>query len=138
MVRRVGLGGAIIAGLASVVVWTIDPPARASTEPARTSAEPPGAMSGASLFHAKGCASCHAGPDSSPQFAQFPSLRDASSWAADRIPEVDARGYLAQSISDPSAFISPNYVAGGPTDGMPELVLSDTEIESLVDYLLRG
>ncbi len=134
---RVGIIGALIAGIATIGVWLIDPTSTAAAP--RDSTGPPGtsALSGAALFHAKGCATCHAGPDSAPFIDQFPSLRDASTWAGTRIPDVDASGYLAQSISDPTDFIAPNYV-GGNTSEMPQLSLSDAEIVSLVDYLLRG
>ena len=66
-----------------------------------------------------------------------PSLADAPSWAGERIDGVSAEEYLEQSMRSPSAFISPVYrPIGGPSDGMPLLQLSDTEIAALVDYLL--
>jgi mono/diheme cytochrome c family protein len=95
------------------------------------------ALDGASLFSAKGCASCHHGPDGRSMIGAGPSLADASSWAGQRIDGVSAEDYLEQSMRSPSAFISPEYrLIGGPNDGMPLLQLSDREIEALVDYLL--
>ena len=45
---------------------------------------PPSSGDGAQLFRAKGCATCHDGPDSTAQFVDFPSLANAPSWAGDR------------------------------------------------------
>jgi mono/diheme cytochrome c family protein len=95
------------------------------------------ALDGASLFTAKGCASCHDGPDGTSMVGVGPSLADAPSWAGQRIDGVSAEDYLEQSMRSPSAFISPEYrPIGGPNDGMPLLQLSDREIAALVDYLL--
>ena len=95
------------------------------------------ALDGASLFRAKGCATCHDGPTGRSLTGVGPSLADAPSWAGDRIDGVSAQDYLEQSMRSPSAFISPEYrSSGGPSVGMPLLQLSDDEIDRLVDYLL--
>ncbi len=95
--------------------------------------------SGADLFLAKGCASCHVGPDTTPLFSGFPSLGDASSWAGDRRPGVSAENYLAESMAAPDVFVSPAFNGGvGPTSGMPQLRLTSDEIDDLVAYLLDG
>ena len=104
-------------------------------EPATASA------SGAQLFVAKGCSSCHRGPAGSPssEFGTFgPSLAAAHTWAGERREGMSAEDYLADSMREPSAFISPawNGGGGGPTTGMPQLELSSEEIASLVEYLL--
>jgi mono/diheme cytochrome c family protein len=91
---------------------------------------------GAQLFRAKGCASCHDGPDSTAQFVDFPSLADAPSWAGDRRTGMSAAEYVTQSIREPGAFISPAWVGGGPTTAMPQLGLTQAEIAAVVDYLL--
>ena len=91
---------------------------------------------GAQLFRAKGCATCHDGPDSTAQFVEFPSLANAPSWAGDRRSGMSAAEYVAQSIRDPGAFISPAWVGGGPTTAMPQLGLNEAEIAAVVDYLL--
>jgi mono/diheme cytochrome c family protein len=95
-----------------------------------------GAGDGAQLFRAKGCATCHDGPDGRAGFDEFPSLADAPSWAGDRRPGLSAEQYIAQSIRDPGAFISPAWVGGGPVTGMPQLGLTEAEIAAIVDYLL--
>ena len=95
------------------------------------------ALDGASLFTAKGCATCHDGPGDASTIGIGPSLVGASSWAGKRIDGVSAEDYLEQSMRSPSAFISPAYRPdGGPNTGMPLLQLSDREIAALVDYLL--
>ncbi len=95
---------------------------------------------GAQLFLAKGCSSCHAGPDTTASIgAGFPSLADAPTWAADRRANLSAKDYLTESIAAPSVFIARGFQPGqsGPTTGMPQLRLTSDEIEALVDYLLR-
>jgi mono/diheme cytochrome c family protein len=94
------------------------------------------AANGATLFQAKSCAGCHAGPGSEPQYTNFPSLADAAAWAGTRREGMDARAYLAESIRTPGEFVSPAFLGGGPP--MPVLGLSDAEIDALVDYLLQG
>jgi mono/diheme cytochrome c family protein len=95
------------------------------------------ALDGASLFQAKGCATCHLGPDTSPIVDVGPPLVAVSSWAGDRVDGLAAEEYVEQSIRSPSAFISPEYrPTGGPNEGMPVLQLSEGEIDALVAYLL--
>jgi cytochrome c551/c552 len=94
---------------------------------------------GAQLFRAKGCSSCHAGPDSAASTGTgFPSLAEASAWAGDRRANSSAEDYLAESIAAPDVFISPDFRPGqsGPTTAMPQLRLSSGEIDALVEYLL--
>ena len=135
--RTVALAvGAGVAVVASVGVWTTDrdggQPSAASVT---TTAGP--ALEGASLFRAKGCASCHTGPDSASFHSAFPNLANVSSWAGERVPGMTAGDYITQSIRDPLAVISPQFRGdGGPTTGMPALALSDAEVAALVDYLL--
>lgn len=94
---------------------------------------------GAQLFRAKGCAGCHTGPEISALVSGFPPLTDASRWAGERRPRLTPEGYLAESMIDPGAFISPAFTGGnGPATAMPRLELSTTEVELLVAYLLRG
>jgi mono/diheme cytochrome c family protein len=95
---------------------------------------------GAQLFLAKGCSSCHAGPDTTASIgAGFPSLADAPTWAGDRRANLSAKDYLTESIAAPGVFIAPGFQPGesGPTTGMPQLRLTSNEIEALVDYLLQ-
>lgn len=126
--RIAALGSAVltIVGLAAWWGGALDP------SPQRTIAADP-----VSLFEAKGCSGCHAGPATAGLSRPAPALTDAAAWAGDRRPGLTAADYLAESIRQPSAFISPEYTTvGGPLVGMPDLGLDDAEIDQLVDYLL--
>jgi mono/diheme cytochrome c family protein len=127
--------GAMLAGVGAALSWQTT---------ATTGASGAGALgavtmsTGAELFHAKGCATCHTGPDTTATMGAFPSLATASSWAGERRAGMSAEAYIAESIRSPGAFRSPGFVGGGPTDGMPDLGLTDEEIAALVEYLLQG
>ncbi len=95
----------------------------------------PPAMSGAALFHAKGCAMCHTGPDSTSPFGVGPSLAEAPSWADARIEDVAADDYIRQSIVAPQAFRSPFAAPGAE---MPTLALGPDELDAVVTYLLAA
>jgi len=115
----------------------VAPLAAVAGVPPEDSAQTTTAASGATLFQAKGCVGCHAGPDSSPQFSDYPSLTNAAAWAGTRREGMDARAYIAESIRTPGVFVSPAYRGDGPSP-MPALGLSDAEIDALIDYLLQG
>lgn len=94
-------------------------------------------VDGAELFHAKGCAGCHDGPDSAASIGGIPSLRGANGWAGERRAEMTARAYLAESINEPGVFISPAFTGGnGPAIAMPNLTVTSDEVDALIDYLL--
>lgn len=95
---------------------------------------------GRQLFVVKGCATCHAGPDTAGASGPgFPSLRDASEWAGTRRPGMTAEDYLTESIAAPGAFVAPGFLPGpaGPTTAMPQIRLTSDEIDALVAYLLQ-
>jgi mono/diheme cytochrome c family protein len=122
--------GAVLAVVGSLIGWRDD-----GSEPVRAAP----AVDGQTLFHAKGCATCHTGPTSTATMGEFPSLAAASSWAGSRRAGLSAEEYLDESIREPWAFVSPEFHAsGGPTTAMPELGLSEAEREAVVDYLLGG
>jgi mono/diheme cytochrome c family protein len=128
-VRRAALAGAAaaVAVTAAAFGWS-----------SRPQASEPAALDGASLFLAKGCASCHRGPETQPFMSgEFPDLSHVSAWAGSRRPGLDAAAYVRQSIREPWVFVSAEFdPSGGPTTGMPSLAVSDTEVEALVAYLL--
>jgi mono/diheme cytochrome c family protein len=132
-VSKLGLG----ASLASLVALAASFPAwqAAAYQAAST---PEGALDGAALFAAKGCAGCHTGPDTAAGFGAFPALTGAASWAGERRPPSSAAAYLAESIREPSAFRSPALGSAGPDAAMPALGLTGAEIDALVAYLLQG
>ena len=125
---------AIVAVVATFVGWQTEP-----TSSGATSAGVSAPLTGAQLFHAKGCAACHRGPESSSGIDGFPPLDDAAAWAGDRRPGMSASDYLAESMRTPAAFLSPAWNSGGsPTTAMPDLGLTEAEIDALVDHLLQG
>jgi mono/diheme cytochrome c family protein len=122
--------GAVALGAVTVATWDrgVDEPAVAQSM----------ALDGEQLMQAKGCAACHAYPDSiEGRMVDFPSLADAAEWAGERKPGLTAEEYLTDSIRTPNAFISPAWTGGGITSAMPELNLSDAEIDAIVAYLLE-
>ena len=126
--------GAVVMLAASSVGWqhVAEPAERAER------VDDTAGLDGAALFRAKGCASCHDGPDSTGSYG-FPSLADARSWAGTRTEGLSADGYLAESIREPWVFSSPAFRStGGPVDAMPVLGLNDEEINAIVRYLLAA
>ena len=123
----IALAAAVVCLAGSWIAWQRHP----ATGEATT-------FDGAAVFRAKGCASCHAGPQSQPRFGgAFPDLSNAPEWAASRRPAMSASEYLAESITQPNAFISPAHTGPvGPTDQMPALGLDQREVDALVQYLL--
>ncbi len=94
-------------------------------------------LDGASLFRAKGCVTCHRGPDTRSSFEGYPPLDNAAAWAGNRRPGMSAADYLAESMVAPDAFSSPAFSGGsGPSGSMPRLRLTSEEIEALVAFLL--
>jgi hypothetical protein len=63
-----------------------------------------------------------------------PPLIDAAGWAGSREAGVDAASYLAQSIREPAAFLSP---ARDGEAAMPALTVTADEVDRLVNYLLE-
>ncbi len=83
----------------------------------------------------KGCASCHDGPQTTAGVPVAPSLADVAEWAGQRKPGVSAGDYVKESIVNPPAFISPEFLPNGPV-AMPFLALTEAEVNTLVTYLL--
>jgi hypothetical protein len=102
---------------------------------ASTTAPTTDAIDGAGLFVAKGCASCHDGPETTSMLDVGPSLAAASTWASARRAGMDAEAYLTESITSPSAFTSPASTLGA---AMPEIAVTSDEVDLLVEHLLRS
>ena len=95
-------------------------------------------LSGAELFRVKGCATCHAGPDTETAgMDSLPDLSEAWEWAGGRRDGLDAEAYLRQSIEQPAAYLAPGFQPQGPLTGMPFLSVSEAEVDALVAYLLE-
>jgi mono/diheme cytochrome c family protein len=122
--------GAVVLAVITVATWNRGEQEATAVAPTAPVAD------GSQLFRAKGCATCHDGPGVRAQYIDFPSLADAPSWASDRRDGLSAEQYIAESIREPGAFISPAWTGGGATTAMPQLGLSDSEIDAIVGYLL--
>ena len=88
---------------------------------------------GSLLFATKGCIGCHthaAFPNGRMQVG--PDLTALALRAATRVAGMDARAYVRQSLREPGAYSAPSI----STAVMPDLKLSDEEVESLSAFLL--
>jgi mono/diheme cytochrome c family protein len=119
---------------ASSATTVMDTAAQPATDKPAT--DKPGAVvtreRGALLFATKGCVGCHmhaALPNAHMQVG--PSLSGLPDRAATRVAGLDARAYVRQSLREPQAFTVSGYGAQ-----MPDLHLTDEEIESLTAFLL--
>jgi cytochrome c551/c552 len=87
---------------------------------------------GALLFATKGCTGCHTHASIPSAHMQVgPDLTHVADRAPTRVAGLDARAYVRQSIRDPGAYHVPGYTAV-----MPDLGLSDTDIDALIAFLL--
>lgn len=79
-----------------------------------------------------GCSTCHSLEPG--DVIVGPSLAGVGARAGDRVEGLTAEEYIEQSIRDPDAFVVEGYDEGT----MPswDEILSDTQIEALVAYLL--
>ena len=94
----------------------------------------PTAERGALLFAVKGCIGCHmhaAFPGARMQVG--PDLTGLASRAGSSVAGLDATGYVRQSLREPGAYrASSGYAV------MPDLGLSDEQVESLTAFLLSS
>lgn len=104
-----------------------------STATALEPASPLTAERGALLFATKGCIGCHmhaAFPNARIQIG--PNLTGLPLHAGMRVAGLDARGYVQQSLREPGAYRAvSNY-----TGVMPDLKLTDADVEALTAFLL--
>ncbi len=119
----------VVFGLATVLTWSGGGAAQ-SVAPAAA-----GTSDGAALFRAKGCATCHRGPDSQPPFDVGPDLRALTDVAATRELGVSAPDYVRRSIAAPDEFTVPGFARDG-MGSMPTLAVTAEEADALVAYLL--
>ncbi len=93
----------------------------------------PTSSRGEQIFRTKGCVGCHTHAAVSGAHMQVgPDLTALAERAGARVSGLDAAAYVRQSIRVPSAFIVPGYAAVS----MPDLRLTDDEIDALVAFLL--
>ena len=97
-----------------------------------------GPPSGEELFNESvlagkpGCSTCHS--LAAGQRLVGPSLAGIATTAASRVPDLSAREYLLQSLTDPNAHLVEGYDPGVMTEW--DTVIGQDEIDALVDYLL--
>lgn len=103
-----------------------------TVEDAPAGRAPPPAQDGAAVFRAKGCASCHTGPDSRGDLGVAPALDDLAVSADDRIARRSLEDDVRQSVLDPQA----DLVRGATSTQMPVLPVTPEELDALVAYLL--
>lgn len=93
---------------------------------------------GQAVYAAQGCAGCHGEPGGQGLVA--PNLGGLASRAGDTVDGQSAEEYIRTSIINPNAYIVPECPTGACAPGiMPqnyEQVLSEQELEGLVQYLL--
>jgi cytochrome c551/c552 len=90
---------------------------------------------GRTLFYAKGCVGCHKKQGEAGEVSVGPDLTGLAVRAGHRKPGMSAEDYVYESIKTPSAFVVPDF-AGLTPFGMPDLGLSDAEIDALTVFLL--
>ena len=104
-------------------------PASCSDQPYASTAS---SVRGRLLFATKGCTGCHTHASLPSARVQVgPDLTHLADRAATRVAGLDARAYVRQSIRDPGAYHVPGYTAV-----MPDLGLSDADIDALIAFLL--
>ena len=90
-------------------------------------------IGGEGIFIGKGCAGCHSIDGLEGAVGQVgPSLTHIGTVASTRMPGMNARGYIEESIMNPSDF-----VVDGFAPVMPNLMgsFNEGEFKELVDYL---
>lgn len=89
---------------------------------------------GALLFATKGCTGCHmhaSFPNARMQVG--PDLTAVADRAATRVTGLDARAYIRMSLREPGGYRVAGYSAL-----MPDLRLTDEQIDSLTAFLLSS
>lgn len=89
---------------------------------------------GEEIFRGKGtCATCHTIGQSGA--LRFPDLAGIATRAAERVPQLDALEYLAQSLYQPETYIVAGFPGGMPAIDQPPIGLTDAEIRAVLAYL---
>jgi cytochrome c551/c552 len=89
---------------------------------------------GALLFATKGCVGCHMHASFPTAHMQVgPDLTAVADRAGTRVAGLDARAYIRQSLREPGAYRVAGYSAL-----MPDLALTDEQIDSLTSFLLSS
>ena len=93
------------------------------------------AEQGALVFNGKGqCSACHTVDTSAPA-GRCPDLTDIGVNAASRIPGMDAKTYLIESLYFPANHLVPGYGKIMPEVWKAPIALSHVEIQAVIAYL---
>ena len=93
------------------------------------------AEQGALIFSGKGqCSACHTVDTSAPK-GRCPDLTDIGINAASRVPGMDARTYLIESLYFPANHLVPGYGKIMPEVWKAPIALSKLEIQAIIAYL---
>ncbi len=93
------------------------------------------AEQGALVFNGKGqCSACHTVDTSAPP-GRCPDLTDIGVNAATRVPGMDAKAYLIESMYQPANYLVPGYGKIMPEVWKAPIALSKLEIEAVIAYL---
>ncbi|OGO71977.1 MAG: hypothetical protein A3H36_08475 [Chloroflexi bacterium RIFCSPLOWO2_02_FULL_71_16] len=126
--------GLLLLALGSATIAALAPTTGAGAAPyqAATLATDPSVERGQLLFFAKGCVACHRIAGVSEHGGIGPDLTSLDKRAATQRPGLTAPEYVRESLREPNAFISATVGA----QSMPDLDLTDEEIEALTAFLL--
>jgi len=92
------------------------------------------ASRGALLFATKGCTGCHTHASfPNARMHVGPDLTAVAERAGTRVTGLDARAYIRQSLREPGA-----YRVAGYSTLMPDLKLTDEQVDSLTAFLLSA
>ena len=90
---------------------------------------------GAAIFNSKGqCSACHTLDTSAPK-GRCPDLTDIGVNAAKRLPSIDARSYLIESMYEPSKYLVPGYGKIMPEIWKNPIALTKLEIAAVIAFL---
>lgn len=93
------------------------------------------AEQGALVFNGKGqCSACHTVDTSAPK-GRCPDLTDIGINAASRVPDMDAKSYLVESLYEPEKYLVTGYGKIMPPVWKAPIALSKLEIEAVIAYL---
>ena len=93
------------------------------------------AEQGALVFNGKGqCSACHTVDTSAPK-GRCPDLTDIGIIAASRVPGMDAKTYLIESLYEPANYLVTGYGKIMPEVWKAPIALSKLEIEAVIAYL---
>lgn len=93
------------------------------------------AEQGALVFNGKGqCSACHTVDTTAPP-GRCPDLTDIGVNAATRVPGMDAKAYLIESMYHPANYLVPGYGKIMPEVWKAPIALSKLEIEAVIAYL---